>query len=547
MALTRAKASQVTAKLNATGSTVRGLDDKLAEFVSVKDFGAVGDGVADDTAAINNALAAALGKPVLLTGVHLVSSPIRLARDQTLMGQSRGDYTDGVGVPTWPATYPSNAAVLVGSHTTGPVVSFEGFNTQIKNITVSSTEARYNAAITTAFRNINCGILCESAEDANQNHLTLEDVFVERQPADGVYICGDNGRVSINRVTAVNCQRHGIAADNGQYSDRVSKTRPGMITIVDSGAINIGGHGLLIGHTSSGTNVPYRVNIVNWESFRCGNVPAHLLGSSGAYVLGEQVTVTGSAASGTTGYSGNTAGLDYAWAFGGRQIKLIGTRFVNSLKHGAILASPWGGIDSHLDVDGCHFSTNATAPQYALDLLGQVNLSMKNLSGNYTIDELNPALITSTASTVQTYENGLLKLRGAAGLVIARSAVTAPTAEDGNVFSGTYTPTLTDATNVTSSTASVMHYLRVGDVVTVSGQVTAAATVGGSAITLGISLPIASDIGLQGHLGGVGAANSGLIPALIRGNAASDRADLVASPTFTSSYVYFVTFSYRVI
>jgi hypothetical protein len=33
MALTRAKASQVTAKLDATGSTVRGLDDKLAEFV----------------------------------------------------------------------------------------------------------------------------------------------------------------------------------------------------------------------------------------------------------------------------------------------------------------------------------------------------------------------------------------------------------------------------------------------------------------------------------------------------------------------------------
>jgi hypothetical protein len=58
MAMTRAKASQVTAKLNATGSTVRGLDDKLAEFVSVKDFGAVGDGVADDTAAIADAIAA---------------------------------------------------------------------------------------------------------------------------------------------------------------------------------------------------------------------------------------------------------------------------------------------------------------------------------------------------------------------------------------------------------------------------------------------------------------------------------------------------------
>jgi hypothetical protein len=41
MAMTRAKASQITTKLGSTG-TVRGLDDKLAEMVSVKDFGAVG-------------------------------------------------------------------------------------------------------------------------------------------------------------------------------------------------------------------------------------------------------------------------------------------------------------------------------------------------------------------------------------------------------------------------------------------------------------------------------------------------------------------------
>jgi hypothetical protein len=56
MAMTRAKASQVTAKLNATGSMVRGLDDKLAEFVSVKDFvGVDPTGVTDSTNGLKNA------------------------------------------------------------------------------------------------------------------------------------------------------------------------------------------------------------------------------------------------------------------------------------------------------------------------------------------------------------------------------------------------------------------------------------------------------------------------------------------------------------
>jgi hypothetical protein len=54
MAITKVKAGQVTSKLASSGAVVRGLDDKLAEFVSVKDFGAVGDGVADDTTAILN-------------------------------------------------------------------------------------------------------------------------------------------------------------------------------------------------------------------------------------------------------------------------------------------------------------------------------------------------------------------------------------------------------------------------------------------------------------------------------------------------------------
>lgn len=93
------------------------------------------------------------------------------------------------------------------------------------------------------------------------------------------------------------------------------------------------------------------------------------------------------------------------------------------------------------------------------------------------------------------------------------------------IASGTYTPTLTSVTNVTSTTARVSQWMRVGNVVSVSGSfsLTAASS---SAVEVGISLPIAS--GLTGDFQCSGSASSDNssqpVSGPILGDNANDRA-----------------------
>ena len=68
-----------------TGSTTRISDDKFSDFISIKDFGAVGNGLTDDTTAIQNALAAH-DFVYIPSGEYLISSTIQISSNKTLMG-----------------------------------------------------------------------------------------------------------------------------------------------------------------------------------------------------------------------------------------------------------------------------------------------------------------------------------------------------------------------------------------------------------------------------------------------------------------------------
>lgn len=75
------------------GPAVLTVQTKRKEFVNVKDFGAVGDGKADDTQAFIYALAASDGKePVLVpAGQYLITKPLDLGHAVLWAKRPSGD------------------------------------------------------------------------------------------------------------------------------------------------------------------------------------------------------------------------------------------------------------------------------------------------------------------------------------------------------------------------------------------------------------------------------------------------------------------------
>jgi hypothetical protein len=115
------------------------------------------------------------------------------------------------------------------------------------------------------------------------------------------------------------------------------------------------------------------------------------------------------------------------------------------------------------------------------------------------------------------------------------------------VVSGTYTPTLFNTTNMAASTAYITLYLRVNDRVIVSGRADVDPTANATPTTLGVSLPVASN--LASSLDLMGVATSGQITetCFIDGDTANDRGQISFVSTSLSVHVLGFIFMYRVL
>ena len=132
MSMTKPTSEQVTFLAAGAGATQRTALEKFRDVVSVKDFGAVGDGVADDTAAINAAIAAlpANGGRVLFPSIGPYKCNLIIKRNNiTLEGVTGSGGTNNsmgrvVGLIPADITQP----VLQVGDDTGYVAGFQAIN-----------------------------------------------------------------------------------------------------------------------------------------------------------------------------------------------------------------------------------------------------------------------------------------------------------------------------------------------------------------------------------------------------------------------------------
>jgi hypothetical protein len=238
---------------------------------NVIDYGAVGNGVANDTAAIQAAIdfiggqSPAGGVVYLPKGLYLTDATLDLDYDNVrLVGEATG-----VNHNTGGTVEQDGATQIIGGHVNGAVVRIWNRGCSVENLVVSSTATRRAA---TSGTNV-YGIWVETVDSSFGNlngpwRILINRVHVTKQPLHGIVMIGNAIHSEITFTDVDNCGGHGIVLDDGTITGRTNKERIGQINLFSIRSSRVGGSAIKIGDIAGAlTNLPYRINVNNAECF----------------------------------------------------------------------------------------------------------------------------------------------------------------------------------------------------------------------------------------------------------------------------------------
>jgi hypothetical protein len=175
--------------------------------IDVKLYGAVGDGVTDDTAAIQAAVNVANGGTVYFpAGIYQTSATINCTTIGTsIVGESAG------------------VSIIRGTHASGAVIRFTRRFSNLRTIAITSSGARASATDQTGF-----GVQFETEDVPDSTTIRMQgcvcdNVSITNQPGTAFYWVGPANQGSIMQSCYANANRgHGFVQDRGQLSNRVN-------------------------------------------------------------------------------------------------------------------------------------------------------------------------------------------------------------------------------------------------------------------------------------------------------------------------------------
>jgi hypothetical protein len=208
--------------------------------------------------------------------------------------------------------------------------------------------------------------------------------------------------------------------------------------------------------------------------------------------------------------------------------------------------------------------TNSTLTSGRVLIAGTSGLIGDDADLTFSVDTLTATKISTTSVTDSGLTSGRVPFASTGGLLIddvnmtfgggGLDTLTLTKLSLGAVVNstglahGTYTPTLTGVANTSSTNSYKAQYMRVGNTVTVSGQLDVDPTLTATLTKVGISLPIASNFAAGNDCAGAAfASNIAGQGAAIVADSANDRAQMQWIATDVTNQPMLYCFSYEVI